>query len=233
MFVECDIVFPFALFLSIGITGLCPGLNTVVREVAMCLRRQYGVNEVYGIPAGYRGFKSPETWRLLDEEAVKNLHNQGGSVLGSSRGGHDTEAIVDSLVEKGINLLFVVGGDGTVRGAARIAEEVKKRKMEISVAVVPKTIDNDVPLLDRTFGFETAVSSAREAIDVANTGTYRGMLTFLLMTYLRKTHRSGRVPKWAGGGQGHGAQLGFHCDAFCTRKLRCRLVSCARGRLFP
>ena len=129
--------------------GLCPGLNTVVREVVMCLRRQYGVTETLGVPAGYRGFKDPSTWRDLDEKAVANLHNIGGSTLGSSRGGHDTEAIVDSLVEQGVNLLFVVGGDGTVRGAAKIAEEVKKRGLAIAVAVVPKTIDNDVPLLGK------------------------------------------------------------------------------------
>ncbi|KAL9185374.1 hypothetical protein ACHAXT_003151 [Thalassiosira profunda] len=149
--------------------GLCPGLNSVIREVVMCLQRQYGVTETYGIPAGYRGFKDPTTWRPLDEEAVKNLHNQGGSILGSSRGGHDTAAIVDSLVAEGVNLLFVTGGDGTVRGAAKIADEVKKRGLRISVAVVPKTIDNDVPLLDRTFGFESAVEAARDAINVANT----------------------------------------------------------------
>ncbi|KAL7532737.1 hypothetical protein ACHAWF_004226 [Thalassiosira exigua] len=134
----------------------------------MCLRRQYGVTQTYGVPTGYRGFLKPETWRLLDEEAVKNLHNQGGSILGSSRGGHDTNAIVDSLVEQGVTNLFVVGGDGSIRGAAKIADEVKARKLPISVAVVPKTIDNDVPLIDQTFGFETAVDAAREAIDVAN-----------------------------------------------------------------
>mmetsp|Transcript_15367 Transcript_15367/g.44456 ORF Transcript_15367/g.44456 Transcript_15367/m.44456 type:complete len:556 (-) Transcript_15367:1009-2676(-) len=149
--------------------GLCPGLNSVIREVVMCLRRQYGVTETLGIPAGYRGFKDPSAWRELDEKAVANLHNIGGSTLGSSRGGHSTEAIVDSLVEQGVNLLFVVGGDGTVRGAAKIADEVKKRGLAIAVAVVPKTIDNDVPLLDRTFGFETAVEAARKAINVAET----------------------------------------------------------------
>mmetsp|Transcript_7668 Transcript_7668/g.16695 ORF Transcript_7668/g.16695 Transcript_7668/m.16695 type:complete len:563 (+) Transcript_7668:67-1755(+) len=148
--------------------GLCPGLNTVVKEVIMCLRRQYGITETYGVPAGYRGFLYPETWRPLDEAAVKNFHNEGGSTLGTSRGGHDTKAIVDNLVEQGVNLLFVVGGDGTVRGAAKIANEVKERGLPIAVAVVPKTIDNDVPLIDRTFGFETAVEAAREAINVIN-----------------------------------------------------------------
>ena len=148
--------------------GLCPGLNTVIREVVMCLRRQYGVTETYGVPMGYRGFKEPEAWRLLDEQAVSNLHNVGGSILGSSRGGHDTAAIVESLVEMGVNMLFVIGGDGTVRGAAKIAEECKRRELEIAIAVVPKTIDNDIPLIDRTFGFETAVDAARDAINVAN-----------------------------------------------------------------
>jgi len=149
--------------------GLCPGLNTVVRELAMCLSRQYGVQQIVGIPQGYRGFLYPEEWKSLDETVVQNLHNQGGSMLGSSRGGHDTDAIVDSLVKFGINLLFVVGGDGTVRGAAKIAEEVKRRGLAISVACIPKTIDNDIPLIDRTFGFESAVEAARDAINVANT----------------------------------------------------------------
>ena len=125
--------------------GLCPGLNTVVREVVMCLRRQYGVQDVYGIPEGYRGFKDPSTWRELDETEVENFHNLGGSVLGSSRGGHDTSAIVDSLASQNINQLYVIGGDGTLRGAAKIAEEVKRRGLQISVAVIPKTIDNDIP----------------------------------------------------------------------------------------
>lgn len=148
--------------------GLCPGLNSVVREIVMCLQRQYGVEEVFGIPEGYRGFLSPEIWRPLNIKNVKHLHSQGGSTLGTSRGGHDTKAIVDNLVEQGINLLFVSGGDGTLRGAAKIAEEVKARGLPMAVAMIPKTIDNDVPLLDRTFGFETAVEAAREAIDVAN-----------------------------------------------------------------
>mmetsp|Transcript_24054 Transcript_24054/g.58877 ORF Transcript_24054/g.58877 Transcript_24054/m.58877 type:complete len:571 (-) Transcript_24054:72-1784(-) len=149
--------------------GLCPGLNTVVREIVMCLRRQYGVPTTYGIPSGYRGFQDPTTWIDLDETKVRNFHNMGGSFLGSSRGGHDTKAIVDSLEKEGINLLFVTGGDGTVRGAAKVAQEVRARGLEIAVAVIPKTIDNDIPLIDRTFGFESAVNAARQAIDVAVT----------------------------------------------------------------
>ena len=115
--------------------GLRPGLNSVIREVVMCLRRQYGVTKTLGIPSGYRGFLNPDTWINLDEENVKNLHNMGGSILGSSRGGHDTNAIVDSLVDQGINLLFVVGGDGTVRGAEKIAQ-VSERIKDISLHMI-------------------------------------------------------------------------------------------------
>ena len=129
--------------------GLCPGLNTVVREVVMCLRRQYGVEHVYGIPEGYRGFLDPSIWRPLDEATVANYHNMGGSILGSSRGGHDTNAIVEALVTQNINLLFVVGGDGTLRGAAKISEETQRRGLRISVVSIPKTIDNDIPLSTR------------------------------------------------------------------------------------
>ena len=118
----------------------------LVREVVMCLRRQYGVEHVYGIPEGYRGFLDPSIWRPQDEATVANYHNMGGSVLGSSRGGHDTKAIVDSLVSQNINLLFVVGGDGTLRGAAKISDEAQRRGLKISVASIPKTIDNDIPL---------------------------------------------------------------------------------------
>lgn len=149
--------------------GLCPGLNTVVREVVMCLRRQYGVQHVYGVQEGYRGFQEPENWLPLNEDVVSNFHNMGGSVLGSSRGGFDIDAIVDSLVAQDINMLFVVGGDGTLRGAAKIAREIQYgRRLPIAVAIIPKTIDNDIPLVDRTFGFETAVEAARDAINVAH-----------------------------------------------------------------
>lgn len=148
--------------------GLCPGLNTVVREIAMCLRRQYGVSDVYGIPGGYRGLLEPTKWIDLDYDYINDIHNVGGSVLGTSRGGHDTAGIVDALEAEDIDILFIVGGDGTVRGAMKVAEEVEKRGLRKSVAVVPKTIDNDIPLVDRTFGFETAVEEARRAIDAAD-----------------------------------------------------------------
>ena len=100
------------------------GLNTVVREIVMCLRRQYGVPTTYGIPSGYRGFRDPSSWIKLDEKKVRHFHKMGGSFLGSSRGGHDTNLIVDSLVDEGVNLLFVTGGDGTVRGAGTLIKSI-------------------------------------------------------------------------------------------------------------
>lgn len=95
----------------------------MVREIVMCLRRQYGVRTTYGIRSGYRGFKDPSSWIDLDEKKVRRFHTMGGSFLGSSRGGHDTKAIVDALVDARINLLFVTGGDGTVRGAGELNQD--------------------------------------------------------------------------------------------------------------
>lgn len=146
--------------------GLCPGLNTVVKELVNCLRSQYGVEEVFGVKHGYMGFYSSE-WVSLTLDDVATIHRQGGSMLGSSRGGHDTTKICDALQEAGVNLVFTIGGDGTMRGSQAIAEEFMRRKAHTVVAHVPKTIDNDIPLLDCTFGFGTAVQEATRAIYVA------------------------------------------------------------------
>jgi len=150
--------------------GLCPGVNNVIREIVLALHRQYGFakGKVLGVAGGYRGFLEPSDWIVLDPAAVAHLQKEGGSLLGTSRGGHDTVAIVDSLVAQKIDVLFCIGGDGTVRGAEKIANEVSARGLKIAVALVPKTIDNDVPIIDRTFGFDTAVEQARKAIEVAH-----------------------------------------------------------------
>jgi len=146
--------------------GLCPGLNTVVKELVSCLRLQYGVERVFGVPGGYRGFYANE-WRELTLADVETIHRQGGSMLGSSRGGHDTGKICDVLEARGVNLIFTIGGDGTMKGSQAIAEEFMRRRSKVVVAHVPKTIDNDIPLLDSTFGFATAVQEATRAIHVA------------------------------------------------------------------
>jgi len=143
--------------------GLCPGLNTVIKELVNCLRSQYGVSEVYGVRNGYMGFYSSEL-QALELKDVETIHREAGSVLGSSRGGHDTAKICDAIEAAGVNVVFTIGGDGTMKGSSKLAEEFAQRKKKIVVAHVPKTIDNDVPIIDCSFGFGTSVSKATEAI---------------------------------------------------------------------
>lgn len=149
--------------------GLCPGLNNVVRGLVLELARGYGVQEVLGFRYGYEGMvKHQELPPLhLTQQNVARIHHAGGTILGSSRGEQAASAVVDNLVELGINVLFVVGGDGTIRGAMKIVAEVERRDLEIAVVGVPKTIDNDIPYIDRSFGFESASSAAVEVIRAA------------------------------------------------------------------
>jgi len=150
--------------------GLCPGLNVVIRELVMCLYYNYGVKTIYGIKWGYEGFYSEDHkyWIPLTPNTVTDIHNQGGTILGSSRGGFHAEKIVDALVEKGINMVFGIGGDGTHRGIAALNAEIRKRNLKIVLGGIPKTIDNDIPLIDRSFGFESAIEEAVKAISSAN-----------------------------------------------------------------
>jgi len=126
--------------------GLCPGLNTVIREIVMCLTNVYGCGEVYGVQNGYCGFYSGAPWRRLTPGDVAEIHEHGGTVLGSSRGGFHLEKILNSLVERGISQLFVIGGDGTHRGAMELIKGAQARGLRLSVVGVPKTIDNDIAL---------------------------------------------------------------------------------------
>ncbi|CAK9858490.1 unnamed protein product [Sphagnum jensenii] len=147
--------------------GLCPGLNTVIREIVCGLWTQYGVREIYGIHGGYRGFYSRNTTDL-SPKVVNDIHKRGGTVLGTSRGGHDTSKIVDSIEDRGINQVYIIGGDGTQRGANVIHEECKRRGLKVVVAGIPKTIDNDIEIIDKSFGFDTAVEEAQRAINAAH-----------------------------------------------------------------
>mmetsp|Transcript_11777 Transcript_11777/g.27567 ORF Transcript_11777/g.27567 Transcript_11777/m.27567 type:complete len:539 (-) Transcript_11777:851-2467(-) len=147
--------------------GLCPGLNNVVREIVNTLYSSYGIDGVvWGIRGGYRGFWDFDNYKpvQLTTELVANIHHEGGTVLGSSRGGFDLEKILDFLKSKKITCLFVIGGDGTHRGAFRIHEGCMEKGMNVAVAGIPKTIDNDVDYIDRSFGFESAVEAAQVAI---------------------------------------------------------------------
>lgn len=147
--------------------GLCPGLNTVIREIVCGLNYMYGVTKILGIDGGYRGFYSRNTVNLTPK-VVNDIHKRGGTIIGTSRGGHDTSKIVDSIQDRGINQVFIIGGDGTQKGAAVIYEEVRRRGLKVAVAGIPKTIDNDIPVIDKSFGFDTAVEEAQRAINAAH-----------------------------------------------------------------
>jgi 6-phosphofructokinase 1 len=146
--------------------GLCPGLNNVIRSIYQELTRNYGVRHVLGIRNGYLGL-NPESGLEpipLNDAYVSEIHKLGGTALGSSRGPQDPKIIVDFLHRHGINMLFCVGGDGTQRGAHQICEEITRRGLKISIVGIPKTIDNDIEYVFRTFGFATALEIAQQAL---------------------------------------------------------------------
>ncbi|KAF6149928.1 hypothetical protein GIB67_008649, partial [Kingdonia uniflora] len=147
--------------------GLCPGINTVIREIVCGLNYMYGVDDVLGIEGGYRGFYSRNTITLTPK-SVNDIHKRGGTFLRTSRGGHDTKRIVGSIQDRGINQVYIIGGDGTQKGASVIYKEVEKRGLQVSVAGIPKTIDNDIAVIDKSFGFDTAVEEAQRAINAAH-----------------------------------------------------------------
>jgi 6-phosphofructokinase 1 len=150
--------------------GLCPGLNDVIRAVVMSLFHHYGVKKIYGFRFGYEGLSSKHNHtplKLLPEN-VNDIHNDGGTILGSSRGPQDPSDMVDTLEKLNVKILFTVGGDGTLRGAQTIAQESQRRGNAIAVIGIPKTIDNDISCIDQSFGFVTAVTEAHNAIYSAN-----------------------------------------------------------------
>ncbi len=152
--------------------GLCPGLNDVIRALVRALWNRYGVMRITGVRWGYHGFLGDvpgDPLMELDPDVVDDIHRSGGSLLGSSRGGGErTEEIVDAIERLNMNMLFVIGGDGSQKGALCICEEVEKRGLKIAVIGIPKTVDNDLSFIDKSFGFETAVGKAVEAVTAAH-----------------------------------------------------------------
>lgn len=166
--------------------GLCPGINDVIRAIVMEAFHAYKVPSIVGIPYGLEGFipKYGHSLMELTPKAVADIHRFGGTMLGSSRGPQSAEEIVDTLERCNVNALFVIGGDGTMKASLAISEEVQARGLKISVIGIPKTIDNDINFIPQSFGFETAVFKATEAIECAHTeacGTPNGIGMVKLM----------------------------------------------------
>ena len=166
--------------------GLCPGINNVIRSLVMTLNYRYGVHKILGVKYGYEGFipEYKHPFVELTPSLVSNIHQFGGTILGSSRGKQDTASIVDCLDRHGVNILFTIGGDGTLHGAVEIHKEIKKRGLKISVAGIPKTIDNDINHIEKTFGFETSFTIASPIIRDAHNeakGAYNGIAIVKLM----------------------------------------------------
>jgi 6-phosphofructokinase 1 len=149
--------------------GLCPGLNDVIRSLVFCLHEKYRVAKIYGFKFGYEGLveRSALTPIELTARKLTQINEVGGTVLGSSRGPQPVDEMVDTLERLGIQLLFTIGGDGTLSGAHSIVEEIRRRELKIAVVGVPKTIDNDISFIDMSFGFDTAVEAARHATRAA------------------------------------------------------------------
>lgn len=150
--------------------GLSPGINNAVRSLALELHHRYRVPKILGFRYGFEGLVPGVAAEpiVLRPETVRHVHRLGGSFLGTSRGRRDVGVMVDTLERLGLDVLFLVGGNGTLQGAHAIHEELVKRHRHIGVVALPKTIDDDVPYLDKTFGFETAVDMGRIAIDAAH-----------------------------------------------------------------
>ena len=150
--------------------GLCPGLNDVIRAVTFCALEGYGVKRVLGFQYGYEGLVSKyfHPPMELNTTNTDEIHEKGGTILKSSRGYQDTLEIVHTLKHYKVDLLITIGGDGTLRGSPDIQEEIDKQGLKVSIIGVPKTIDNDISLVERSFGFETAVEGAWDIINCAH-----------------------------------------------------------------
>lgn len=150
--------------------GLCPGLNDVIRALTLTLHHDYRVPKILGFRYGYAGIplSSPHAPLQLTPEVVSNIHAWGGTLLGTSRGPQDVKTMVRALQQHGVSVLFTIGGDGTLSGAAALAEEIERQQLPISVIGIPKTIDNDLMWVEKSFGFLSAVEEARRAVQAAH-----------------------------------------------------------------
>ncbi len=160
--------------------GLCPGLNSVIRAIVLMNYYRYHNRVTYGFKYGYEGLVDSYDHEIINltPDNVENIHMIGGTILGSSRGPQDPGVMIDKLIQLRVNVLYAIGGDGTLRGANAIAEEARKRNIKLSVIGIPKTIDNDISYIDKSFGAETAFSKACDAIQSAHVeakGAFNGI----------------------------------------------------------
>ena len=160
--------------------GLCPGINDVVRSITNALYHNYHAKNIVGVRYGLRGLNPQFGHKLikLNPDTVNDISSVGGSILSTSRGPQDAEVVIDYLVKMKIDLLFCIGGDGTIRAAEKITAEAKKRNLKIAIVCIPKTIDNDLNLIQKSFGFDTAIEKAADAIKSAHVealGAFNGI----------------------------------------------------------
>jgi 6-phosphofructokinase 1 len=166
--------------------GLCPGINDVIRAIVLALHYHYGVRTIFGFQYGYEGLshRFGHAPIELTPSVVEDIHQKGGTILGSSRGSHEISEMVDCLERMNIGILFTIGGDGTLSGAQAFAEEIGRRNLKLGVIGIPKTIDNDISYVEQSFGFVTAVSEATTSIYSAHTeaeGAWNGIGLVKLM----------------------------------------------------
>lgn len=159
--------------------GLCPGINNVIRSVTLELLYQYKIISVIGYRFGYKGMADPSIQPMeLNSETTNGIGELGGSILASSRGPQEVDKMIDRLLADSIDILFVIGGDGSLKGALALQEGIARRNLKIGVVGIPKTIDNDLNFISKSFGFQTAYSKAVESIRAAHTeslGTPNGI----------------------------------------------------------
>jgi 6-phosphofructokinase 1 len=150
--------------------GLCPGINNVIRAIVIELSKCYGVNKILGFRYGYRGLTENSEFPPINltPENVDDIHTRGGTILSSSRGHQEFDEMLKVLLKHNVKILFTIGGDGTIRGASELAKYILSKNLDISIIAIPKTIDNDIYCIDKTFGFETAVQEASKVIESAH-----------------------------------------------------------------
>jgi len=182
--------------------GLCPGINDVLRALVMELHFRYGVRNIIGVRYGFQGLipRYGHEFLELTPDVVKDIQDLGGSILSSSRGSQDIGEMVDSLERMNINLFFVIGGDGTMQAARLITEETARRKLKIGVIGIPKTIDNDLVLIQKSFGFDTAISEAVKTIQCAHVEAKGGPMGIGLVKLMGR--QSGHIAASAALAQG-------------------------------